>query len=114
MAMTDDELAEIELVWAAASGSVWRTEQRDKYTKLYAVSPPNMHDSYLLDLSQGDANVVANIAAIGAAPQHVALLLSEVKRLRAGIRAIRHELASVGPGAAKTMGLDGILEELLP
>ncbi len=82
--MTDDELAEIERVWTAATRGPWRIEQtRDSgRVKLYSVNAPHLHDSYLLDLRDGDANEVANFEAIGKAAQHVAALLAEVKRLR--------------------------------
>lgn len=82
--MTDDELARIEAAWAAASGAVWRVEERyDGTYKLYAVNPPHLHDSYLMDLGSFDANGPANVAAVGRAAQDVAALIAEVKRLRA-------------------------------
>lgn len=102
--MTDEELAEIERVWAAASGSAWRVEptmDRGR-TKLYALSPPNMHDSYLLDLSAGDANEMANLTAIATAPEHVAALLAEVKTLRA-----------VADAAPLTLEVRAIVEETM-
>ncbi len=89
--MTDKELAEIESVWVAASRGPWRVEKQrdgDRY-KLYAVSPPNMHDAYLLDISAGDARYAANLEAIAKAPEHIKALLAEVKRLRFDYGAMR-------------------------
>lgn len=92
MSETLADLEEIERIWAASSQGTqrrWRIEQcppavaGDDRVKLYAVNDPNMHDSYLLDLSAGDASYQANLEAIAKAPEHVAALLAEVKRLRA-------------------------------
>lgn len=80
--LSDDELEAIRAVWSAASGKQWRVEARDKYTKLYAVCPPHMHDAYLMDLSSFDANGFANVTAIAAAPEHIERLLSAYETLR--------------------------------
>lgn len=83
--MTDEELAEIERVWAAATPGPWIASHGDDW--LAGISGP---DGYLL-LSVGvgcggeaSCSVEAvDIAAITAAPSHIAALLAEVKRLRA-------------------------------
>lgn len=80
------DIEAIERVWAAANHGPWRTEVRHwepGKVKLYAVNDPQLHDSWLLELSEGDLNYQNNLAAIAAAPTHVEMLLAEVKRLRA-------------------------------
>lgn len=74
--MTDEELAEIERVWSAATPGPWRWRKTgdslDSETK-----------TIISDTWPAGYQDEATLEAIVKAPQHIAFLLAEVKRLRA-------------------------------
>jgi hypothetical protein len=97
--MTDDELAEIERIWAAASPGPWEVEEPFGGTSRISrqVMRPVLHDEDIrpctehvvspgydgtVDISEEDARAIAK------APEHIAALVAEVKRL--------HELYECG------------------
>jgi hypothetical protein len=83
--MTDDELAEIERVWAEASPGPWKLEERRPGDTRYftALVDNDSSEPPVIYPRDGDMAIArANVVAITSAPLHVAALLAEVRSLR--------------------------------
>lgn len=78
--MTDDELAEIERVWAAASSGPWVAYRSEPYIDF--IGREDM--THVVSVSTSELDISENdVEAITKAPGHVAAMLAEVNRLRA-------------------------------
>lgn len=95
--MTDDELAEIERTWAAATPGPWRVNADEGWVShdhgdgSGTIVVQGRHDMHFTDdrpmrtIYCRFESSPQNGAAIAKAPEHVAALLAEVKRLRADL-----------------------------
>jgi hypothetical protein len=115
--VTEQEIAEIERVWSAATPGPWDaigTSDDDHSPDFVTVGRIESSDGRGVIGGGWDENMHpsrANLAAIVAAPAHVAALIAELKRLREAIEALANDIeppVRAGPIPAEDYELEMI------